>query len=238
MYRRAKCVVALSSAIAKVLHAYDSRLDVRRIPDARSDLPFDAERVPRYRERHAGKFLVGQVAAFDFAHKGQPQLLAAAAHIERIRPEIHFVFVGSGRDEAALRELALQRSNVTVEGWTENVGDYLAAFDLFAYPSNWEGMGSILLDAMQFGLPIVATRAGGIPDFVKSERNGLLVPVQNTDALAEAILRLFSDPALRNAMARVNRQTANEYTPAIMAQRYLALYVELAPQLDLPRGTS
>ena len=238
MYRRAACVVALSSAIADVLYAYDSRLDVRRIPDACSNLPFDAERAQRYRERHKGKFLVGHVAAFDFAQKGQPHLLAAAARIERIRPEIHFVFVGSGRDETALRELASRLSNVTGEGWTENVGDYLAAFDLFAYPSNWDGMGPILLDAMQFGLPIVATRAGGIPDIVESERNGLLVPVQNVDALTGAILRLFSDPALRDAMARVNRQTANEYTPAIMAQRYLALYVELAPQLHLPRGTS
>jgi glycosyltransferase involved in cell wall biosynthesis len=235
MYRRAACVVAQSSAIADVLKTYESRLDVRKIPDACSNLPFDAAVARAFRERHSGKFLVGQVAAFDFAHKGQPHLLAAAARLEGIRPEIHFVFVGSGRDDAALRELAARRRNVTVEGWTENVGDYLAAFDLFAYPSNWEGMGSILIDAMQFGLPIVATRAGGIPDLIKEERNGLLVPVQNADALAEAILRLFSDPALRNAMTQANRETAGEYTPEIMAQRYLALYAELAPRLRVSR---
>jgi glycosyltransferase involved in cell wall biosynthesis len=213
-------------------------LRISTVASAHSNLPHDPDRARRHRDRFAGKFIVGHIAAFDFAHKGQTFLIEAAQRIERLHPEIHFLLLGAGRDEAALRVLAAQRRNVTIEGWTDHVGDYLAAFDVFAFPSIREGLGSILLDAMQFGLPIVASRAGGIPDLVEDERNGLLVPAQDAVALTRAISRLFSDPALRNAMAQTNKLTAHEYGPAIMAERYLKIYSDVAPPGAHLRGAS
>lgn len=238
MYVGAARVVALSSAIAAVMSEYDARLRISRVPSAHSNLPHDPDRARRHRGRFAGKFVVGHIAAFDFAHKGQTYLMEAARRIERLHPQVHFLLLGAGRDEAALRELAAQRSNVTIEGWTEHVGDYLAAFDVFAFPSIREGLGSILLDAMQFGLPIVAARAGGIPDLVEHGRNGLLVPAQDAEALADAISQLFSDQGLRNAMSRTNKLAAHEYGPAIMAERYLKIYAEIAPLAAHVRGVS
>ena len=227
MYKRAAGVAALSSAVEASLARYDPAIRVRRIPSAASAITSDPEWVRAYRERYAGKFVVGHVAALDIAHKGQLTLIAAAAALERTHPQIHFVVVGSGRDEPRILGAAAGLSNMTFTGWADNVGDYLAAFDLFAFPSKREGLGSILIDAMQFGLPIVATAVGGIPDLVIDGRNGLLVPEDDADGLAAAIVRLFSDQPLRDAMARANRLRAREYQPQIMTDRYLELYREL-----------
>ena len=227
MYARAAHVAVLSSAIEATLARYDAAIPVCRIPSAASSIVSDAEWVRAYRERYAGKFLVGHVAALDIAHKGQLTLIAAAAALERTHPQVHFVVVGSGRDEPRILGAAAGLSNMTFTGWADNVGDYLAAFDLFAFPSKREGLGSILIDAMQFGLPIVATAVGGIPDLVVDGRNGLLVREDDAEAFAAAIVRLFSDRPLRDAMVRANRLRARDYQPQIMTDRYLELYREL-----------
>jgi glycosyltransferase involved in cell wall biosynthesis len=227
LYRRAARVVVLSDAIAGVMRNFDPALIVSRIPSAASDLSSDREWVRRFRERHAGRFVVGSIGALDHSHKGQLTLIAAAERIAQTDAQIHFVLVGSGRDEATMRRAAAHLSNVSFAGWSANVGDYLAAFDLFAYPSLHEGLGSILIDAMQFGLPIVASRVGGIPELVTDRENGWLVPASDPEALADAIRALAADAEARAAMAAANREKARAYAPAVMAQRYLALYREV-----------
>lgn len=238
MYRRAAGIAGLSGAIAASLHRYDPELVVRTIPSAASTLTSDPEWVKAFRERFRGKFLVGHVAALDIAHKGQLTLIRAAEALERSHPDVHFILVGSGRDEQKILEAARALSNMTFVGWVNNVGDHLAAFDLFAFPSKREGLGSILIDAMQFGLPIVATSVGGIPDLIVHGHNGILIEEDDSDALADAIARLSSDQPLRDAMARANRLRARQYQPEIMTERYLELYRELAPQLIPMKGAA
>lgn len=236
MYRRAARVVVLSGAVARVLAAYDQRLDLCRIPSAVSHLPADPGWVARYRAAHAGRLLVGHVAAFDIT-KGQLTLLKAAAALASRAPQVHFVLVGAGKHESDLRAAAAGLDNVSFEGWSNEVGNYLAAFDLFAFPSEREGLGSVLLDAMQFGLPIVASNIGGIPDVVADGSNGILVPVGDADALAAAIERLADDEALRAAIAARNRAHVASFDPAVMAQRYLDVYRDIAPEVAAPRST-
>jgi glycosyltransferase involved in cell wall biosynthesis len=238
MYRRADRVVAVSRAIERVTTKFEPSIRTAMIPDAASGLPFDVRRVEAYRTAWAGKFVVGHVAAYDFNHKGQDVLLAAATLLRHAHPEIEFVFVGSGPDEALLRTRAAPLDNVTVTGWTDNVGDYLAAFDLFAFPSIHEGLGSILLDAMEFGLPIVASDVDGIPEVVLNGQNGLLVPPREPRALADAIARLVGDRALRAAIAAANKLRAHEFSAAKMAARYLELYAELSPALAAARPST
>ncbi len=233
MYARAARVVVLSDAVARVLAAYD-RLELCRIPSATSALPVNPDWVARFRERHAGRLLVGHIAAFD-PTKGQMTLLAAAAELAARAPNVHFVLVGAGKDEARIRAAAAELPNVSIEGWTNEVGNYLAAFDLFAFPSEREGLGSVLLDAMQFGLPIVASAAGGIPDIVTHEANGLLVPVGDAPALAAAIERLVRDEPLRAAFAAESRERARDYDAAVMARRYLEVYRDIAPEIEAGR---
>jgi glycosyltransferase involved in cell wall biosynthesis len=231
MYRRASRVAVLSRAIERVLTDYEPGIECVRIPGARAGFEIDREWVEAFRARHAGRFLVGHVGAYDFRHKGQDVLVEAAAVLASSHPNLHFVLVGSGRDEERLKELAARAGNVTITGWADNVGDYLAAFDVFAFPSIHEGLGSILFDAMQFGLPIVASDVDGIPDLVTDRENGLLVPPGDMGALAQAIGTLYSDPALREALGAQNKIKAQDFLPASMARRYLEVYAEIAPSL-------
>jgi glycosyltransferase involved in cell wall biosynthesis len=231
MYRHAAAIAALSSAVVASLRRYDPALAPHVIPSAASAPESNADWVRAYRERFAGKFLVGHVAAIDISHKGQLTLVAAAALLARTHPEVHFVVVGSGRDLPRVLEAARGLSNMTFPGGADNVSDYLAAFDLFTLPSKREGLGSVIIDAMQAGLPVVATRVGGIPDLIADGRNGLLIGEDDGAALAAAIVKLMADAPLRESMARENRRRAREYQPEIMAERYLRLYREVAPDL-------
>lgn len=134
------------------------------------------------------------------------------------------MLVGGGQDEAMLKLAAAGLANVTFTGFVENVGDYLAAFDLFILPSRREGIGAILLDAMQSSLPIVATRVGGLPEIVHDGDNGLLIDSERPDQLQAAIVDLIGAPERRAAMGRRGAEFARGYTVDVMASKYLDLY--------------
>jgi glycosyltransferase involved in cell wall biosynthesis len=144
--------------------------------------------------------------------------------MQESHPEFQFLFVGGGDDEAMLRELGRDLPNVAFAGWVDNVGDYLAAFDLFILPSNKEGIGGILLDAMDRALPIIASRVGGLPEIVIDGENGILIDPRSPDQLERAILRLYDDPDLRRAMGARGKEFSRDFTADAMAAKYLELY--------------
>jgi len=231
MYRRAARVAVLSRAIADRLHENEPRTVTERIPSVVSDFQFDTAWVNSYRSSLEGKFLVGHIAALDHSHKGQLTLVEAARRIATSHAEIQFVVVGHGRDHQRIRDAACGLGNVSFTGWVENVGDYLAAFDMFVLPSLREGFGSILVDAMQFGLPIVASSVGGIPDIIEHRKNGILVAPGNDRELADAIVHLYTDAGMRDAMATAARRRSKDYRPEQMVERYWQLYQEILPAL-------
>lgn len=224
IYRRAAGVVALSSAIARVLTDYDARLDPRVIPSAAAGLSATPATASALREAWGGDFVVGQVGALDDSQKGQRVLIAAAHELLAESPGWRFVLVGDGRDAAALRELAAGRPEIVFTGHVDNVGDYLAAFDAFAYPSWHEGLGSALIDAMGFGLPIIASNVDGIPELVGDDGEGALIEPGDAQALARVLAQCREDAALRERWGQAGRARAAEFSAARMAQRYLAWY--------------
>ena len=171
------------------------------------------------------------------SHKGQRQIIAIAGELARSAPDVSFLLVGAGRDEAALREEARGLPNLHFAGEVGDVGNYLAAFDIFLYPSRHEGLGSVLLDAMTFGLPIVATAVGGIPEIVQHGVNGLLCEVDDIAGLAAALLTLRADADLRGRMAVANRERAGEFSPAAMTERYIEVYRGLLPAREMATST-
>lgn len=229
MYARAAGVVALSQAIARSLAGLDPCLQVGIIPSASAGLPADPERAREIRGSVAGGLLAVHVGALVDSHKGQRQIIAVARELARSAPDVAFLLVGSGRDEATLRQEAGDLPNLRFAGEVRDVGNYLAAADLFLYPSRHEGLGSILLDAMTFGLPVVATKVGGIPEIVRSGVNGLLCDVDDIAGQVEAILTLRADPGLRERMAAANRARAVDFSPRAMARRYADIYRGLLP---------
>jgi len=224
MYRRAAGIAVLSRAIAARITRFCPEIVPTVIPSAISGLPADPARAGDLRRGWGGSFVVGHVGALDDSHKGQRQILELAGQFGGSHPDMRFVIVGGGRDEASLRASAAGLDNVVFTGEVEDVGDYLAAFDAFLFPSRHEGLGSILLDALGFGLPVVATRAGGIPEIIEDSVTGILVDVGDLEAMSGAVLRLRCDADLRSRLGAAGRRTAAHYTAAAMAERYLALY--------------
>jgi glycosyltransferase involved in cell wall biosynthesis len=223
-YRAAAAVAAVAPQIAAGVKIYDAAVRVEVIHSGSSALGVDEARAAEIRAAHRGKLLVGHVGALDNAQKGQEYILAVARGVERSHPELHFVLVGGGDDEVMLKTAANGLTNVTFTGFVDNVGDYLAAFDLFVLPSNREGIGSILFDAMDRRLPIIASSVGGVPDIVREDENGLLIEAGRTDQLRAAILALAAAPERRRRLGERGHEIAKAFTADIMARKYLALY--------------
>lgn len=227
-YRAADRRVAVSSAIqAQIAARYGpSRCTV--IGDAHADLARQQPGKPRLAGRFKGKTVVGHIGALDHSHKGQLTIIEAARLAQQAHPSLHFVLIGDGRDEGRMRAAAAGLRNVEFTGFVDNVGDWLAVFDVFVFPSLHEGLGSTLLDAMDFGLPVVATRVGGIPDIVEDGINGLLIDPEQPAALLDAVVRILADRELYERLAAGGRRQAARYSPRAMMERYLQLYRELS----------
>jgi len=175
--------------------------------------------------------VVGNVAALT-GHKDQATLLAAAARIGARVPEARFVIVGEGelrgRLAALSRELGVERRCVFA-GFRADLDRLIPAFTVFCLSSHMEGLGTSLLDAMAFGVPVVATAAGGIPEAVTDGITGRLVPPRDPDALAAALVEALQDPERRDAWGRAGRQRFEErFTADRMVEATLAVYAELA----------
>jgi len=227
VYAEASRIVALSGAIRKGLVDYDPFLDPVVIPSMVASLPADSESAAEIRARYRDKFLVGHAGALVNHHKGQQYIVEAAALIRQVFPQIHFLLLGRGKDEHWLKSMAAELENLEFLGFVENVGDYLAAFDLFVFPSLQEGLGSVLLDAMHFGLPVVASEVGGIPDIIAHGENGLLVPPADSRALAEAIVYLYKNSKMRRQLSDNAYSASRGYHPEALALQYFRLYQEI-----------
>ena len=145
--------------------------------------------------------------------KGHVWLLKAASQVLAEFPGACFVFVGGGPLlEELIRsaeELGIRR-HVVFLGSRQDVPECLAALDVFVLPSLNEGMGRALIEAMAVGVPVVATRVGGIPDVVVEGVTGALVPPQNEKALAEALLDLLRDAPRRQAYGEAAKRHVDE----------------------------
>ena len=150
-------------------------------------------------------------------HKGQKYLLDAAAIVVREVPHARFVILGEGElrqeIEHRIRHLKLEQ-HVLLAGFRADVLARLKAFDIFVMSSVTEGLGTSLLDAMGAARPIVATRAGGIPEVVEDGVTGLLVPPADGRALAGAILALLADERGRRRMGEAGLARARQHFSA------------------------
>ena len=147
--------------------------------------------------------------------KGHDYLLEAFARLRADFPDWHLLIIGDGpwrpRLDERLRHLDLTAC-VTFAGNQDDVPAWLNALDLFALPSfGDEGVPQSIMQAMACGLPVVSTPVGGIPEAVRNEETGLLVPPKDAASLAASLARLMRDDALRLRMGRSGRQRALDH---------------------------
>jgi len=225
-YRNASALVGISTLIANQIR--DKQWgEVYQIPSTLAHLETDQKEGEDFRNAFPGKTIIGHVGALVDKHKGQKVLIEAASLLEKSHPDLHIVFFGDGADKEELESLSKGIKNITWMGFKPRIGDYLPYFDLFAFPSRNEGLGSTLLDVMDAGVPIIASNVGGIPDIVIDNETGLLVSPNDSLALKEAIIRLSEDEALQAKLIDGAKKQLKNYTPQKMAERYLSLYEKI-----------
>lgn len=174
--------------------------------------------------------------------KGIDDLVAATALLRERLPGLRVAVAGSGPQEGELRA-QIERAGLSdafrLLGARSDIGSLLAAADAFCLPSRHEGLPISLLEAMQAGLPCVATRVGGIPGLVHDGAEAVLVEPANAEGLAEALGRVLGD---REFAARLGeRATAlvrRRYDVAAAASSYADIYDDLAGSKAPSRGPS
>jgi glycosyltransferase involved in cell wall biosynthesis len=163
--------------------------------------------------------------------KGHPWLIGAAGAITREFPEVRFILVGDGAErknfELQVAELGLEKSFLFL-GRRDDVPAVLACCDIAVLPSKAEGLPNAVLEYLAVGLPTVASRVGGNAEIVQDGKTGLLVPPEDSSALAEALLRLLRDPGLAASLGKNGREyVASEFSFQRMIQNTDRLYTEL-----------
>lgn len=146
------------------------------------------------------KIIIGLLGRLDKG-KGQQILLEAVPSIIKKFPETFFIIAGEETaGESGFKKYLLERAqSLKIEQhlqflpFTEEVPRFLSALDIFVMPSFAETFGLVLIEAMAMGLPVVSTKAGGVPDIVEEGRTGLLVPPGDAGQLSSAILKIVSD---------------------------------------------
>ncbi|MDO4433741.1 MAG: glycosyltransferase family 4 protein [Alysiella sp.] len=224
-YCSAAVLVAISHAVAEKLRHFAVPVEV--IADSFSKLPENPARTQALRQQFAHQFVIGHIGALVDAHKGQADLIEVARQFATQYPDCVFLFLGSGADEAQFKAQSQDLDNVYWLGFQEDVGSYLAAMDVFAFPSRTEGLGSTLLDAMVYGVPIVASNVGGIPDIVQDGKTGLLFQVNDASDLAEKISQLYRQPELGSHLAQQAKEQLKHFSPEAIAAQYRAIYARI-----------
>lgn len=160
--------------------------------------------------------------------KGYEYLVKAMPEIIRRCPQTVLALVGSGEDEATLRQMASDlsiTSRVLLLGWRGDIPRILPAVDVYVQPSLSEALGLSILEAGATGLPIVATSVGGVPEVLADRENARLVAPGDEAALSDAIVDLLTNAAEAGRLGARVRGTVNEhYSAQAMSTAYAGLY--------------
>jgi glycosyltransferase involved in cell wall biosynthesis len=233
--RRADRIIAISNAVKRYTCGCGLGLEERKVQTIHYGI--DALQFDRSPSAQAASLrlhwgISPDDIAIGFVGRLVPQkdivtLIRGFALFAATFPRAKLVIVGSGRLEKQLREEATALGilpRVVWAGFCDNITSVMKAFDIFALTSAYEGLGLVLLEAMASGLPVVATRAGAIPEVVADDETGVLVAPGQPKKLAAAFHHL-SDSSLRAQFAAAGRaRVMREFTLEKMYRETDALY--------------
>jgi glycosyltransferase involved in cell wall biosynthesis len=183
------------------------------------------------------EFVIGHAGAFT-REKGQDIALRAALLVAQELPCARMLLAGDGpqRSQPGMVKLARQASGVAqLPGFIEDLDEFYAALDLYIMPSRSEGWGLTALGAMAFGVPVIASSVGGLPELVEDGKTGWLIPTDSPEALAAAIIDAASERERLCDFGRRARERAAQFSIERTVEQTEQFYLRLlAPATALP----
>jgi glycosyltransferase involved in cell wall biosynthesis len=230
VYGRAKAIIAISSAVADALVASGIPRSRIEIVHSGIDLSRSVQRAPAERLAALGVRggpVVVQVAAF-VPHKDPVTFVRAMAVVREKVPSVQALMLGEGplrgEVESTRRELSLE-DVVHAPGHVPDAESILLAADVATLSSREEGLGTTLLDALAFGVPVAASAGGGISESIINGETGLTAPVGDYEGLGRAIIRLLEDSPLAMRLVTAGRARVRErFSMERTAAKTLAVY--------------
>jgi L-malate glycosyltransferase len=228
VYRRVERIIAVSTPIRRRLIERDAVHPelITVIPNtvaSASEPPANAPLPTELRERP----LVGVVARLQ-PEKGVANFLKAAVHVAQQFPQAYFVVAGDGplrQELAALAEDLGLRERIHFLGFRSDASALMKSLDVLVVPSVTEGSPLVTLEAMAAGVPVVASAVGGIPDQIRHDKEGLLIPPGDTEAIGDALLALLRDPDRARRLGEAGRRrVASRFSHALMVQQIEGVY--------------
>ncbi len=235
-YRSYRRVVAISEGIRRLLISEGvPPRKIECIPSAvdaeRFIAPCDRHWFLREFELRPTQRTIGMIAQF-IRRKGHRFLIAAAPMIMARCPEARFLLFGKGPLEEEIRRQCSRigiADQVIFAGFRHDLARILPCLDVVVHPATLEGLGVSLLQAAAAGVPIVASRVGGIPEVVMDGFSGILIDPEDTGELVNSVTRLLSEPELARLLGERGRRIAIEdFSIDAMVKRYLYLYRDLS----------
>ncbi len=239
-YNKAHSVIAISEAVKEILlkaEVPEEKVAVVNSTIDLDDTPWGPAEFEAYRSAAraelaaelsipADAFWAGSLIAL-VPHKDPENMVRAAAIVLKEAPQAYFLLAGEGPLEEKTSHLARMlklQDRFRLIGYRQDPYKVLAALDMFVLSSAEEGMGSVLVEAMNASLPIVATTAGGITEVIEDGANGLTVAPRDPEALAAAQLRVINDPELRSRLAAEAHRRREDFASPRMAALTLKCY--------------
>jgi len=244
LYRQCDAYVSISSYVDRQIDIYPGigkkpRALVYSVPDL-SAIDAATESIRRtFPQVAPGAFLWGSTGRLR-SEKGFDVLLEAVALLRQdaATPPFHLLIAGDGSDREILaakgQSLGIGPETLTFLGFRKDVPAVLRSLDGYVLASRAEGLGTAILEALAVGLPVVATRVGGIPDSVRHEETGLLVESENPRSIADGMRRIMQDAPLRSRLGQAaHRLIREEFAEPRLVEKTLAFYAEV---LERHRG--
>jgi glycosyltransferase involved in cell wall biosynthesis len=198
----------------------------------------DCGEVPRAQRPENGP-VVGTVCLLE-ARKGLASLLEAIPTVVHEVPGVRFAIAGEGPLEPWMRQRVEElgiTGKVDFLGWRTDVPELMRGFDVFALPSRRESFGLVFLEAMACRCPVVGSRVDGIPEVVTDGETGILVPPDDSRALASAIVELLTDVDKAKRLAEAGRKRVEScFGMDRMARQYNDLYLRLLEGTGVTRA--
>lgn len=208
---------------------------VKRLPSCVPSLDTNPMAITQLRSHYQGRFVIGH-SGYISTDGNQQLLLECAEKLQKDLPNVVFVVLGEGPAIKKLKQASEGLKNIDFVGEPKQLGDYYSIMNIFVDPANQAESFTSLLHAMNFHIPVIASKVSGFTEIIRHRSNGLLFKKNDVDSLIEMIRVLYDSVPLRTRMTRDAHNDLKDATPEKVSHKNLAVYSALIQNLKAKKG--